>query len=126
MKISSRVPGSTPIRAMFSAAMNGSKPITFMLKPAAALGDDAADVAEADDAEGFVAQLDADKFVAVPFAAFERGDGLGNMARQSHHQRDGMLAGGDVVAAGRIHDDDAAFGRGIGVDIFISRRRRGQ
>ena len=84
------------------------------------LGDDAADIAKADDADGFVAHLDADEFIAVPLAAFERGDGLRDMARQSHHESDGMLAGGDVVAAGSVHDDDAFFRRRIGVDVFIT------
>ena len=91
-----------------------------MLKPAARSATIRPTLPRPIDAEGFVAQLDADKFVAVPLAAFERGDGLRDMARQRHHQGDGMLAGGDVVAAGRVHDDDAAFGRGIGVDVFIA------
>ncbi len=34
------------------------------------LRDDTPDVAEADDTDGLVAELDADKFVAVPLAAF--------------------------------------------------------
>ncbi len=100
--------------------MNGSKPITLIIKSGGAFGDDAADVAEADDADGFVAQLDADKFIALPLAAFDRGRGLGNMARHGHHQRNGMLAGGDVVAAGGVHDDDTALGGGVGVDIFVA------
>ncbi len=83
-------------------------------------GNDAADVAETDDADGFIAELDADKFIALPLAGFERGHSLGNMARERHHQGNGMLAGGDVVAAGRVHDDDAAFGGGIGVDVLIA------
>ena len=64
--------------------------------------------------------IDADKLIALPLAAFERSDGLGNMARHRHHQRNGMLAGGDVVAAGGVHDDDAALGGGVGIDIFIA------
>ena len=85
-----------------------------------AFGDDAADVAEADDADGLVAELDADKFIALPLAALERGRRLGNMARHGHHQRNGMLAGGNVVAAGGVHDDDTALGSGVGVDVFIA------
>ncbi len=31
-----------------------------------------------------------------------------------------MLAGGNVVAAGGVHDDDTALGSGVGVDVFIA------
>src|SRR3989304_7972203 len=31
-----------------------------------------------------------------------------------------MLAGGDVVAAGRVHHDDALLARRLGVDVFIA------
>ena len=31
-----------------------------------------------------------------------------------------MLAGGDVVAARGVHDDDTALGGGVGVDIFVA------
>ena len=90
----------------------------FHSEPGGAFGDDPADIAETDDAEGLVAQLHADEFVAVPFAAFEGGDCLRNMARQGHHERNRMLAGGYVVAAGGVHDDDPFFAGGIDVDVF--------
>ena len=120
VKMSSSVPGSTPMRAIFSAAMNGSKPITFILKPAARSATMRPTLPRPIDADGFVAELDADEFIAVPLAAFERGNGLRDMARQRHHEGDGMLAGGDVVAAGSVHDDDASFGRRVGVDVFVA------
>ena len=36
------------------------------------------------------------------------GVGLRDVAREREQQRDRVLGGGDVVAAGRVHDDDAA------------------
>ena len=49
--------------------------------------------------------------------ASQRRVGLGDAARERQHQGDGVLGGGDVVAAGRVHDDDAALGRGVDVDV---------
>src|SRR5581483_9957302 len=34
-----------------------------------------------------------------------------------HHQRDGVLGGGDGVAVGRVHDDHALGGGGLDVDV---------
>ncbi len=90
----------------------------FHLQSGGALGDDAADVAQADDADGFVAQFHADEFIALPLAALERGGRLRDVARQRHHQGDGVFARGDVVAPRRVHHDDAFFGGGVGVDVF--------
>ena len=41
----------------------------------------------------------------------------GDLARQRHHQREGVLGSGDGVAEGRVHDDDALGGGGLGVDV---------
>ena len=71
---------------MFSGGDERIEADHFHSQARGAFGDDAADVAEADDADGFVAYLDADEFVALPLAAFERSDRLGNMTRQGHHQ----------------------------------------
>ena len=49
--------------------MNGSKPDDFHPQSGSPFGDDPADIAEADDADGFVAELDANEFIALPFAA---------------------------------------------------------
>ena len=91
-----------------------------MRRSGGAFGDDAADVAQADHADGLIAELDADELVALPLAIFERGHRLRDMPGERHHQRDGVLAGGDVVATRGVHDHDAAFGGGIGVDVFIA------
>ncbi len=92
----------------------------FHPQSGSAFGDDPADVAEADDADGFVAKLDADELIALPLAGFERRDGLGDMARQRHHQGNRMFSGSNVVAAGRVHDHDAPFGRRVGVDVLVA------
>jgi len=85
-----------------------------------ALGDDPTDVAETDDPDGLIAHFNADELIAVPFTALQRRDGLGNVARQRHHQSDRMLAGGHIVAARRVHHDDALFCRSIRVDVLVA------
>src|SRR5262249_8412223 len=82
-----------------------------------ALGDDAPDVAEADDAEGLVADLSAEPGAAGPFARTHGGGGLRDVARQREQHGDGVLGGGDVAAAGRVHHHDAARGGGVDVDV---------
>jgi len=42
---------------------------------------------------------------------------LGNMTRERNDQRDRVFGGRDVVAFGRVHDDDTAFGGGGDIDI---------
>ena len=46
-----------------------------------------------------------------------RGVGGGKLAGQRHHQRDGVLGGGDRIAERRVHHDDAGGGRGRDIDI---------
>src|SRR4029077_18353180 len=87
-------------------------------EPGGSFGDDPADIAEADDAEGFVAQLHADKPVTVPLAALEGGDGLRNVAGQCHHEGNRMLTGGYIVAAGGVHHHNPFFACGINVNVF--------
>ena len=46
-----------------------------------------------------------------------RSIGFGDLARQRHHQRYRMFGGGDGIAEGCVHHDDAALGGGRDVDI---------
>ena len=91
--------------------------MTFILRPERPVGDDRADIAAADDAERLVEELDAHEAVLLPLAGMGRGVGFGDLAGERHHQRDRMLGGGDGIAEGRVHDDDAARGGGRDVDI---------
>src|SRR5947208_2459279 len=81
-----------------------------------AAGDLAADAAQADDAECLARQLHADEFAAVPLAALQAGARERDVPGQGHHHGDGVLGGRDGVAAGRVHDDDAAARGGGDVD----------
>ena len=42
---------------------------------------------------------------------------LRDMPRQRDHQPEGVLGGGDGIAAGCVHDDDAALGRRRQINI---------
>ena len=91
--------------------------MTFIFRPMRAVGDDRADIAAADDAERLAGELDAHEAVLLPLAGLGRGVGLRDLAGQREHQGDGVLGGGDRVAEGRVHHDDALGGRGRDVDI---------
>ena len=82
-----------------------------------AVGDDGADIAAADDAEHLGGELDAHEAVLLPLAGLCRGIGLRDLARQREHHRDRMLGGGDGIAEGRVHDDDALRRGGGNLDI---------
>ena len=86
-------------------------------QPDRAVGDDRADVAAANDAEGFSEHLDAEKLVLLPFAGARRRVCFGNLPCQRQHERDRVLGGRDRVAERRVHHDDAARGRSRYVDI---------
>ena len=86
-------------------------------QPEGPLGDDGADVAEADDAEHLVAHLGAEPLLPLPAPRAHAGRGLRDVARQGEQQRDRVLGGGDVGSAGRVHDHDALLGGGIDVDV---------
>ncbi len=106
--------------AEIERAFGGQKRIVgdhFHLQPDRAVGDDRADIAAADDAERLAEDLDAEKFVLLPFAGARRSVGLGDLPRQRQHQRDGMFGRGDRIAERRVHHDDAARGRRRNVDI---------
>src|SRR5690606_14971870 len=76
-----------------------------------------ADAADADDAEGLAEEFGAHVFVAVPSAFLHAGVRAGHVSAEGKEQRKGVLAGGDGVAAGGIHDDDAGGGGGVLVDV---------
>jgi hypothetical protein len=86
-------------------------------EPDRLLADDAADIAGADDAERLAGDLDAHEFRFLPLAGLGRGVGGGQLAGDGEHQRNRVLGGGDRVAEGRVHDDDAAARGGRDVDI---------
>ena len=62
-------------------------------------------------------QLHAHEAVLFPFAGMGGGVRGGNVARQRHHQRDGVFGRGDGIAEGRVHHDDARGGRRRNIDI---------
>lgn len=79
--------------------------------------DDRADIAGADDAEHLAGDLDTHELRLFPLAGLGRAVGSGKLAGNREHQGDRMLGGGDRVAEGRVHDDDAAARSGGNVDI---------
>jgi hypothetical protein len=89
-----------------SGDRNGSKAITFILRPMRAVGDDRADIAAADDAQRLGVELDAHEAVLLPLAGLGRGGrrpGSGGPERE--HHRDGVLGRGDRIAERRVHHD---------------------
>ncbi len=82
-----------------------------------AAGDLEADAAEADDAEGFAAELGALEGLFVPGAGVHGRVGAGDGAAHGDHEAEGELGDGDGVGAGGVHDDDAGLGGGGGVDV---------
>ncbi|EAR50516.1 hypothetical protein OG2516_09735 [Oceanicola granulosus HTCC2516] len=87
-------------------------------QPHRAGADDAADVARADHAERLAGQLDAHEARLLPLARMGRGRRLGDLARDGEHHRDGVLGGGDHVAEGGVHHDDALLRRVRDVDVI--------
>ena len=81
------------------------------------VGDDRADVAATDDAEGLGGELHAHEAVLLPFAGLGRGVGGRDVAGEREHHGDGVLGGGDRVAERRVHDDHAAGGGFLHVDV---------
>ena len=76
-----------------------------------------ADAAHAENAEGFVVELDALVFFAVPASGFHAGIGLRDVASDTDKEGKGMLGGGDGIATGSVHDDDTTARCGIHIDI---------
>jgi hypothetical protein len=87
------------------------------LEAARAVGGDAADVAESDDAEGLAHDLGAAELGLLPLAALHRGGRLRDVAGQREQEAQRVLGGGHRVAAGRVLHDDAAPRGGRDVDV---------
>ena len=82
----------------------------FHMQSDAPVGDDRADVAAADHAEGLAGQFDAHETIFLPLAGAGGGIGLRNLPRQSEHHGDRVLGRGDGIAVRRVHHHDAARG----------------
>ena len=87
------------------------------LEALGALGDELADAAEADHAEGLAVELGALELGAVPAPGDQRFVRLRDVAEEGQSQRQRVLGGGDRVRLGRVGDDDAAAGGGGDVDV---------
>ena len=108
---------STPRSMARSCDRNGIVGDHLHLQADGAVGDDRADIAAADDAERLAEDLHAHEAVLLPLAGAGGGVGFRDLAGQRQHQRDGVLGGGDGIAEGRVHHDDALGGGGRDVDI---------
>ena len=81
------------------------------------LGDERADLAEPDDAQGLAVQLHALPLAALPLAVLQRGVGLGDVARLARSSAMRLLGGREDVRHGGVDDHDAELG-GLGdVDV---------
>ena len=80
--------------------------------------DDGADGAAAHDSERLVAKLDAHEAATLPTAVAGGAVGLRNSSRKRAHHGDSVLGRGHGIAVGRVHDHDAALGRGVYVDVI--------
>ena len=81
------------------------------------VGDDAADVAGADQAERLGVELHAHEAALLPLAGLGGGVGGGHLAGQGEHHGDGVFCRGDRIAEGRVHHHDPGGGGGRDVDV---------
>ena len=87
------------------------------VQPFGPFGHHPADVAQADDAEGFTGDLDPGQRLLLP-AALPQGSGsLGNVAGQGQHQGNGVFGGGDGIAPRGVHHHDPFAGGGLDIDV---------
>ena len=82
-----------------------------------AVGDDRPDIARADQPERLGGHLDPHEAVLLPLAGLGRLVGLGQVAGEREHQRDGVLGGGDRVAERGVHHDHALGAGGGDIDV---------
>ena len=75
------------------------------------------DLAETEDAERLLAQLDAHELRALPEAGMQGAVGGGKVAREREHHRDGVLGGRDRVAGGCVEHEHAVPRRRLDVDV---------
>ena len=76
-----------------------------------------ADPSEPEHAERLALELDPSPLRPLPPALLERGVRLRDVARERHHQPDGLLGRGDHGGLRRVGDDDAAPRRRRDVDV---------
>ena len=81
------------------------------------------DPAQADHAQRLAFELRAGEFGSLPFARLQTVVGLGDVSRQGQEQRHRVLGRRDRVSPRRIHDHDAAPGRGRDVDVVDAHAR---
>jgi hypothetical protein len=81
------------------------------------LGDEDADAAQPDDADGLLGDLDAGELRALPGALAQRGVGGRDVPGGGQEQRDGVLGGTDDVRRRGVHHHDATLGGGGDVDV---------
>ena len=82
-----------------------------------ALGDEDADASETDDAEHLAEELGPLEPGPLPSTGAQGCVRQGDVARLREQERHRVLGRGDDVGLGRVHDEDAARGRGRDVDV---------
>ena len=87
------------------------------VKGEGALCNAAADASHADDAERLAAQLDTDIRLAVPLPPLHGLIRRRDIARHREHHRHRVLRRRNRIAARRVDDDNAAFGRRLHIDV---------
>ena len=92
---------------------------------AEALGDEGADAAETEDADGLLVQLDAGERAALPLAGRKRRVGGRDVACEAQDVPDGQLGSRDDVGGRGVDDHDARARRGLDVDVVEPDARAG-
>ena len=82
-----------------------------------AFGELGADAAHAEHHQGLAVDFGALEAFAVPLAGDDGGMRLRGLARQAHHQGEGLLGGGDGVAARGVHHHHAVLAGRRHVDV---------
>ena len=84
---------------------------------AQARGHARADLAEADQPNGFSLKFRSDELRALPFPGLQRSLCLGDLAQEREKDGDRMLRRGDDVPGRSVDDEDPALGSGLDVDV---------
>ena len=91
--------------------------MTLHAERAEPLGDEDADPAEPDDADGLLVELDAGVLDALPLPLLQRRAGGRDVPGGGEQQADGQLGGADDVGGRRVDDHDAGLGGLLDVDV---------
>ena len=70
-----------------------------------------ADASESNHGQRLPCQLSPFEFIAIPLARLHARIGCGDVARQGHHHRDGVLGGAGRVPRRGVHDHDSFASR---------------